>query len=365
MLNDAKLKAAKPKDRPYKLADAEQLYLYVSTAGGRLWRMNYTHGRNPQGRPAQKTLALGAYPGVTLAEARAKRDAAKALLREGRDPSVQRRITARARSTADLNTFEKTARRWHALQEPRWSKVHAADVITSLEENVFAEIGGLPLDEIDTPTVLALLEKIQARGAIETGHRVRSRISNVFVFAIAAGIAKMDPAASVGKALKKKPLAKAQPSIIDGQRTTEARLIAIRQLLIDCEAERTRAITKLALRFLALTAVRPNELHHARWAEFEDLNGKEPTWRIPATRMKGGEERKAEAGGDHLIPLAPESVAVLKTLHRLSGHLPILFPGERHAHRPISADTLRHLLIRAGYSSDTSRMGSARPFPRS
>lgn len=349
VLNDAKIKAAKPREAAYKLVDAGQLFLHVSPAGGRHWRMNYAYGKNAAGRPAQKTLSFGAYPAVTLIEARRKRDEAKELLRLGRDPAVEKRVAHKTRALENENTFETIARRWHALKRPTWSTVHAEDVIDSLENDIFPKIGDLPITTIRAPKLLELLNAVEARGAIETAHRLRQRLSAIFVYGIAAGICEADPAASLGKALKDKPRSKKQPSIIDRVQGHDAQLAALRQMLIDCEAERCRASTKLALRFLALTAVRPNELHGARWGEFEGLDGPAPLWRIPAARMKGDEARKADADGDHLVPLAPAAVELLTVLRRLSGDIALVFPSERHLHRPISENTLRALLIRAGY----------------
>lgn len=341
MLNDAKIKAAKPKDKPYKLGDSNQLYLQVQTTGARLWRMNYSHREAPNAPLKQKTLALGAYPAVTLLDARRKRDEAKELLRQGIDPGAQRKIDVLTTSSQMATTFEAVARNWWGKQRKRWSPVHANDVLSSLEDNVFKAIGALPISTIKAPKLLEVLAAVENRGAIETAHRIRARISSIFVFAIASGLAEQDPAASLGKALQPKPRATKQPAI-----TT---LPALRQLLVDCEAERCRASTKFALRFIALTAVRPGELRGARWDEFEGLEGKDPLWRIPAERMKGDDERKAEEHGDHLVPLAPQSVAVLRVLRQLSGDLDLVFPSERHPHRPISENTLRALLIRAGY----------------
>ena len=341
MLNDAKVKAAKPRDKDYRLGDSGQLYLQVSKAGGKHWRMNYTFGRNAQGKPVQKTLAFGSYPDVSLVAARGERDKAKALLRDGKDPAVQRKVDALASVDEQTNTFEVVARAWHEKRKARWSKIHASDVIKSLEKAVFPKIGALPISTVRAPKLLEVLSAVEDGGAIETAHRIRSRISSVFVYAIAAGLAEADPAASLGKALKPKPRSKKQPAItsFDG----------VQQMLLDAEAERCRAGTKLALRLLALTAVRPGELRGARWAEFEDLEGPNPLWRIPSERMKGDDVRKAEEGGDHLVPLAPASVAVLKVLQRLTGDLELVFPGERHPHKPMSENTLRALLIRAGY----------------
>lgn len=357
MLNDAKVRAAKPRERDYKLADTGQLYLFVSTKGLRSWRMNYTFGRNAAGRPVQKTLTFGSYPAMSLAQARAQRDAVKEQLRAGRDPALQRTLDRQAAVAEQSNTFETVARAWHGKQAPRWSPVHAKDVITSLEEDVFPHIGALPISTLRAPKLLEILTAVEDRGAIETAHRIRSRISSVFVYAIGAGLAEMDPAASLGKALKPKPRSKRQPAItglgsIELLREGKG---GVQQILVDCEAERCRAITKLAVRLIALTAVRPGELRGARWDEFEDcdLMGAGPApkalWRIPAARMKGDEGRKADQAGDHLVPLAQASVDVLRVLFRLSGDVALVLPGERHVHRPISENTLNALLKRAGY----------------
>lgn len=347
MLNDAKIKAAKPQDRAYKLGDANQLYLFVSPAGGKLWRMNYSFRAGPKASLKQKTLALGSYSAVTLTAARKARDEAKDLLRQGIDPAVHRKVSALATAETNANTFEAIARAWWDKQRSRWSEIHARDVIKSLEENVFPDMGALPISAIKAPKLLQVLSAVETRGAIETAHRIRARCSAIFVFAIASGLAESDPAASLGKALKPVPRSKPQPAITD--------LKAVQQMLVDAEAERCRASTKFALRFLALTAVRPGELRGARWHEFEgiDWSKDEPApdalWRIPAARMKGDDERKAEADGDHLVPLAPAAVAVLRVQRRLSANADFVFPSERYSHRPISENTLRALLIRAGY----------------
>ncbi|EPR14226.1 hypothetical protein M527_29395 [Sphingobium indicum IP26] len=379
MLNDAKIKAAKPRDKDYRLSDSGQLYLQVSRAGGKHWRMNYTYGKNAKGSPAQKTLAFGSYPAVSLVEARAKRDAAKLLLRDGKDPAVEKRIAVKVRTEENANTFQAVAERWFELNSgwsmeklrayrdanagkwshksaerwktspAPWSAVHSADVITSLERDIFPEIGALPITVIKAPKLLDVLQRIEKRGAIETAHRLRQRCAGVFAYGIGAGLCEMNPAAGLGANLKDKPRPKKQPSIIDGKRTQEARIEAIRQMLLDCEAERCRATTKLALRFIALTAVRPNEVHGARWDEMHDLDGPEPTWIIPAARMKGDEGRKGEVDGDHMVPLSRQAIAVLDAARMVTGGFPLIFPGERNPHRPMSENTLRELLIRGGY----------------
>jgi integrase len=380
MLTDAKIKAAKATDRDYKLGDSGQLYLLVTKAGGKLWRMNYTFGRTAKGTPAQKTLALGSYPVLTLVEARAERDSAKATLRAGRDPAAARRTEARARAISDENTFELVALRWFELKsgwsvekfkawrdvrdgkwslrdagnwierpEAGWSVVHAGDVFRSLERDVFPEIGAEPIATIDSPMVYDVLNGIVARGAIETAHRICQRISDVYIYAIPAGLAKNNPAASMSKALPTVPRSKKQPSIVDRLRDHDAQVAAVRKLLKDCDAERCRATTKFAQRLIALTSVRPNEIQNAEWSELEDLDGPEPLWRIPAERMKGDQDRKAEDEGDHLVPLSTQALEVIRALRLLTGNYQLMFPSERHAHLPMSENTLRQHLMRAGY----------------
>jgi integrase len=232
------------------------------------------------------------------------------------------------------------AREWFETNKVKWAVVHQNDVIRSLERDVFDAIGDIPIAQLTPPLVLAVLREIEARGAIETAKRVRQRISGVFVYAIAQGIAQTDPAEKLGAVLK--PLRKGrQPAITD--------LVRLRKMINDAEEDPARPVTRLALRLLALTAVRPSELRGAEWCEFEDLNGKLPLWRIPAARMKGDLDRKDELNGDHLVPLTPQALAVLRALWPLTGDGVMLFPGNRHGHKPMSENAIGYLLNRAGY----------------
>lgn len=334
MLSDAKIRAAKPRDKAYKLTDSHRLYLLVTPNGSKLWKWNYIHDEK------QKTMAFGSYPMVGLTAARAKRDEARALLVEGRDPMVAKKLRIEANIEAGRNTFERVSRQWHETAAAQWAKIHAADILRSLERDVFPTIGSLPISELTPPKVYEVLKAIEDRGSIETAKRVRQRVSAVFVYAIAKGIAQSDPADKLGAALK--PLRKKrQPAITD--------LGRLQKMIDDAERDYARPVTRLALRFLALTAVRPNELRGALWEEFEDLNGPRPLWCIPAARMKGDLDRKEEIDGDHLVPLAPQSVAVLRALWPLTGNNALVFPGNRHTHRPMSANAIGYLLNRAGY----------------
>ncbi|SFG01775.1 Integrase [Novosphingobium sp. CF614] len=334
MLTDVKVRTAKPRPKSYKLFDANRLFVLVAPSGGKLWRWNYNYdGKN-------KTMAFGAYPLVSLADARAKRDEAYTTLCEGHDPAVAKKLRIEENIEAGRQTFERIAREWHENAKAQWAKVHAADIIRSLERDVFPTIGALPIAQLTPPLVLGVLREVEARGSIETAKRIRQRISAVFVYGIAKGIVQIDPAEKLGKVLK--PLRKGrQPAITD--------LVPLRKMIIAAEEDYARPITRLALRLLALTAVRPSELRGARWDEFEDLNGKLPLWRIPASRMKGDLDRKDELNGDHLVPITPQALAVLRALWPLTGEGNLLFPSNRHGHRSMSENAIGYLLNRAGY----------------
>lgn len=175
MLTDAQVRKAAPREKPYKLADAGGLYLYVAPTGLRSWRMKFRF----QG--VEKLLTFGPYPDVPLSEARQRRDDARRQIRDHVDPSGARARSKAAKDAARIEraskqSFEMVARTWHALQAPRWAPVHAEDVITSMARDVFPDLGQMTLDEIDAPTVLAALRKVEARGSIETARRLRQRI---------------------------------------------------------------------------------------------------------------------------------------------------------------------------------------------
>jgi len=326
MLTDAAIRTAKRADKPYKLTDQAGLYLRVTPAGSKLWRMRYEYGRK------EKLLSFGPYPEVSLAEARDRRDAAKRLLREGRDPSLERKLEQTRTREALANSFEAVARDWHARMASSWTERHASDVWESLKQGVFPTLGSLPIREITPPMVLGVLRPIEARPAVETARRVRQRMSAVFVYAIALGIGETDPAAIVKGAMA--PLVKGrQPAITE--------LAEAREVLAKVEAIPAHPVTKLASRFLALTVVRPGEIRGAAWVEFEGLSGPDPIWCIPTARMKAKRE--------HVVPLSRQAVDLLSALRVLTGRGPLVFPNARHAHRPMSENAIGYLLNRAGY----------------
>jgi len=341
MLSEVAVRQAKPKDKDYKLSDSEGLYLYVTKTGKRSWRLKYRFAGK------ERRLVFGAYPEVSLKEAREKKVEARKLLAEGRDPGIEAKKEAIGRSRAAANTFEVMARSWFALQEDRWTPVHANDVITSLEKEVFPWVGALPIAELDEPMVLTVLRKIEKRGAIETAHRVRQRMSAVFVHAIAEGNGTRDPAAVVGKALKPVPRSKKRPAILDVE--------GLQDMIRKTEVEPASPLTKLASRFAALTAQRLGAIRTVAWEELEEIDWEseepcpEALWRIPASHMKLTTNLKNDETFDHLVPLQPEAVAVLRAARRLMGRGPLVFPSIRNARVPMSENTLSYFYNRCGY----------------
>jgi len=347
MLTDATVKAAVKRDKPYKLADSGGLFLHVAPTGLRSWRMKFVMGGK------EKLLTFGPYPDVKLSQAREKRDAARRLIRDNIDPSGARKRAQedKDREKAELAammTFEQAARTWFDLQKGRWTPVHAEDVITSLERDVLPDLGSRPLAKIDAPAILKVLRVVEDRGAIETAKRLRQRISAVFAYAISEGIVLGDPAAVVGKALKPLPKKGKQPAITDPD--------GAREVLIAAEGSGAAPVTKFASRLLALTQSRPGMIRGAMWTEIEGIDWDDriygpflPVWRVPADRMKLVVDLKGEEAFDHVIPLCWQAVDVLRAVRRLTGRNRMVFPSQRHSHRPLSENAIGYLYNRVGF----------------
>ena len=334
MLTDAQIRKTKPAEKAFKLPDGGGLHILITPAGGKLWRYRYEVPHPETGKRVERLLSIGPYPDVSLAEAREARTKARTALREGRDPSIlkkQNRLLTKAEAAM---TFEAIAREWHELQKSTWTETHGNDILRSLERDIFPSLGSMPIRDITVPLVLAALRNVEGRktNPIETARRIRQRMSAVFCFAIASGRADADPANIVRGAMS--PLVKGrQPAITD--------LDEVRKVLRAGESVPAHPVTKIALRVLALTSIRPGELRNARWEEFPDLDAAEPQWIIPAERMK----MKVE----HVVPLSTQTVEALKALKRMTGRGPVVFPMIRNAHKPISENTIGYLLNRAGY----------------
>ncbi len=318
------LRSLKPRRAAYKIADGGGLYLLINPNGSRLWRMAYRFARK------QRTLAIGIYPRVALAEARKAREAAKILLADNRDPSAEKRQARRATRTVG-NSFEAVAREWLENERAKWKANHYERLSTRLEQNVFPHIGNSSIGSIEPPELLDMLRKIEARGVSDLPARVRQICGQIFRYAVATGRAKRDPTFDLRGALKAPPRVKHRASInADGLPTFMTRLARY-------EGEKR---TRLGIDFILRTMVRTTEARFAKWPEFEDLDGRTPLWRIPPMRMKIERE--------HLIPLAPQVVRLLKQLRPLSGKSEFLFVAPTKA-GVLSENTFLYALYNLGY----------------
>lgn len=325
MLTDLKVRKALKRAKSYKIYDEGGLFIVITKSDTKLWRMRYKLGGT------EKLLSFGPYPEVGVSAARAARDAARAELRAGFDPSR----TKQAKRDMALSTdrhFETIARAWHERNSPSWqSAKHTADVLLSLEKHVFPVLGGIEIRDITPPMVLNVLLEVE-KSAIETAHRLRQRISAVYKYAIVRGLADVDPAASVGDALS---------TVKKGKQPALQTIGELRAMLVTVESRPAHALTKLANRLLALTSVRSNELLGAQWDEFADLDGDAAAWSIPGSRTK--------MKRPHWVPLSRQAVETIAAVRVMSGKGPLLFPNTRWAHKPMSANAIGYMLNRAGY----------------
>ncbi len=326
-LTDAKLRTLKPNQSPYKASDGEGLFVLVSPNGSKLWRLAYRF----QGK--QKTLALGAYPKVSLVGARRAKDAARDQLLGGTDPAAERKSERRKKSIAAGNTFEDVANEWFKVNSGRWVESYASRLKSRLDDDLLPDLGKRPIAEIEPLEVLDAIRKIEDRGAIEMAKRIMQMASAIFRYGVATARCGRDPTADLKGALKPNGPAK---------RRTALPAVELPNFMAKLGAYDGDATTKLGLRLMVLTFVRTAELRYAAWSEFEDINGHMPLWRIPAERMK--------MRRPHLVPLAPQAVNTLRELRRCSEKSGVLFPAQTHT-GVMSENTLLFALYRMGYHS--------------
>lgn len=318
-------RAACPTDRPLiRFADEKGMYLEVTKAGGKYWRMKYRHAGK------EKRVALGVYPAVSLALARKARDQARDALARGDDPAQLKREGKLRKAINDARTFEAVARQWHEHWKGPRSSRHADYVLRRLEADVFPALGGRPVASVTAPALLAMAKGIEARGAVDIAKRSLQTCGQIMRFAVANGLIERNPAADVKPADALKPRNKENYARLDAKEMPE--------LLRKIEAYQGNAFTRLAMKLMALTFVRTGELIAARWTEF-DLPAAQ--WRIPAERMK--------MKTPHIVPLAVQTVELLQTLLTISGASALLFPGERDHEKPMSNNTILGALKRMGY----------------
>lgn len=320
------IKNAKPADKPARLFDGGGLYLEVMPNGSRYWRLKYRFGGK------EKRLALGVFPEVSLAVARDKRDTARTTIRNGIDPSAQRKADRRQALLATESSFSAVADEWLARQAAVLAPVTHRTAAWLLGQAT-AELGLRPIAEITPPEVLMVLRGIESRGRKETTRRVNQKISQVFRYAIATGRAERDPTADLRGALTP-PKSKPRAAL-----TNPKDVAGLLRAIYGYEGQLT---TVAALKLSPLLFARPGNLRAMEWAEV-DLDRAE--WRIPPGKMKMREE--------HVVPLAPQAIEILRELHGLTGRHKYVFPSIRTANRPMSENTINAALRRLGYDKET------------
>lgn len=323
-LTDVAVRNAKPIDKPVRLYDSGGLYLEVSPAGGKWWRWKYRHGGK------EKRLSVGVYPSVGLKEARDRRDEARRLLGNGVDPSDHRKAQKEASRVQLADSFEVIAREWFLAFAPSWATSHSSRIMRRLERDIFPWIGELPISAIVAPQILAVLRRIEQRGALETAHRALVNCGQVFRYGVATGRCARDPTPDLRGAL---------PPTNQGHFAATTDPLKLGAILRAFEGYEGSLVVRCALRLAPMLFVRPGELRGAEWAHV-DLEGAE--WRYVVSKTKT----------PHVVPLATQAVTILSELRPLTGGGRYVFPSARDPNRPMSDNALLAAMRRMGIGKE-------------
>ena len=324
-LTDMKVQKAKPQNKPVTLFDGGGLFLLVTPSGGKLWRFKYRYDGK------QKLLALGAYPEVSLADARQKREDARKLLAGKNDPGAVRKAQNQA-NTQKSETFETIAREWFKKFSQRWKETHSSRIIRSLERDVFPWIGTQPIAEIKAPELLAVLRRVETRGTLDTVHRIRTICGQIFRYAVASGRAERDPSGDLKGAI---------PPPQEGHMAAIIEPAKVGELLRAIDGYQGSVAVQCALKLAPLVFVRPGELRNMEWVEIDFENAQ---WNIPSAKMKMKEP--------HIVPLPTQALALLTAIKSLTSASRYVFPSGRSFDRPMSNNAILAALRRMGYTKD-------------
>lgn len=338
-LTDAKIRAAKPDEKSYKLADANNMFLLVHPNSSKYWRLRYRHlGK-------EKTLALGQYPEVSLSEAREKRDEARKLISDGIDPCEQRR--AKKAAPEAINTFELVARQWHKSNK-KWSETHSEKVLKSLEGHVFPYIGLRDITTLRTPDLLVPVKAAEAKEIYEIAARLQQRITAIMRYAAQSGIISYNPAVDMAGAL----------TTVKRQHRPALTLSRISELLEHLDAYKGQPLTRLATKLTLLIFIRSSELRFARWTE---IDFEKAMWTIPPERkpIEGVKysHRGSKMRTEHLVPLSTQALDILKEIHTISGEYELIFTGDHNPWKPMSENTVNNALRLMGYDTKVDVCG--------
>lgn len=323
-LSDMQISKAKPKLEQYALRDGGGLYLVVTPSGGKLWRLDYRFENK------RLTLAIGAYPSISLADARERRLEAQKQIASGVNPSAVKKVLQKAVITA--NSFEAIAREWHAKFINTWVEKHGFHKLQRLESNIFPWVGATNIAEVTTVDLLHALRIVENRGAVDLAHRIRTTCVQVFDYAIATGRCGRNTARDLKGAL---------PPAKGGHHAAITEPAELGKLLKAIEGYNGHFATLCMLKLLPMFFCRPGELRQAEWVEFDFTAN---LWNVPAGRMK--------MKFSHIVPLCKQAVTVLNELRQVTGHEKYLFPSQLSSSRPMSDNTVNTALRRMGYSRE-------------
>lgn len=340
-LTDLEVKKAKATDAPKKLTDGGGLFLLVQTNGGKYWRLAYRFAGK------QKTLALGVYPDVSIADARDRRDYARKLLANGDDPGEAKQAAKRATLAAVANSFEAIAKEYHNVRSPMWTEGHAKQWLGNLEKYAFPVIGGLEIDKIEPLELLGILRDMEKSKTFETRDRLGQSVGAVFKYAIATGRARYNPAADIRMALADRPKVEHFPCISTAEIPVFLRAVTAYQ-----NKEKVSPIAITALRLLMLTATRTSEVRYSKWEDFDLDAG---AWIVPAEQK--GRKGKGDKRKDHAVPLSAQAVEILRKLHPLTGHGEFVFPNRNKSGGVISENTTLKIIETIGYKGKMTGHG--------
>lgn len=326
-LTAKRIASAHPQEKEYKISDERGLYLLVKPNGGKYWRMKYRFMNR------ERKLSIGVYPEVSLKDARAARDDARAKLAQGIDPSAAKQQAKLVALMSAANSFESVARDWLTVKSADKSDGYRIRVERALEKDVFPELGRLAITDITVPQLLSVLRRVEKRGATETAHKLRNYSSQIFRFAISIGIAERNPATDLKGALTPR-VTRHHPALI-----TPA---AVGRLMVSIDAFEGTLTVKNALKLSALFFCRPGELRHLAWGE---VNWAEQLIEIPAEKMKMKES--------HIIPLSRQAIEILRELETINSRSTYVFPSARGATRPMSENAVRTALRTMGYDNNS------------
>jgi integrase len=324
-------KQAKPDVKARKLFDGHGLFLHVMPNSAKYWRLKYQYLKK------EKLLALGVYPEVSLEQARGKQAEARKLIANGEDPAIAKLRSKRAAIIAQANSFESIAREWYDMNKAKWIPRYALKTLQLLERDIFPEFGKLPITDVSAPDVLHAVRKVEQRDALDVASRVKQRCSSIFAYAIATGRAKHNPASELRGVLKTREV----------QHRKHLPASELPQFLRKLDENKTDSIVTLtALKITLLTFVRTGELRFAKWQE---IDFEAALWRIPAEHTKMKRE--------HFVPLAKQTLHLLRELQRVTGNREHLFPNAATPTKCMSENAMLYSMYRMGYHSKASPHG--------